>query len=57
MPVSCKTTAPVPKERIFDVLDALAGIVVDPPVHLGDVICENVCDTGANVVATKDVLR
>ncbi len=53
--VSCKTAEDVPKDKIFDVSNALASVCVKAPVAIGDVILENVCDTGVNVVATKNV--
>ena len=45
--VSVKTAADIPRE--------LKGIELSPPVHMGDVILEDVCGTGVNVVATADV--
>lgn len=55
--VSVKTAQDVPKEKIFDVVKQLKGICVDAPVKMGDVILENVADTGVNIIATKNVAR
>ena len=55
MPLSVKTAEPIPKAQIFDCLDALRAISVKPPVTIGDVVCADVCGTGVNVVATKNV--
>ena len=52
-PVSVKTTAPVPRELVADVLAAIRATVVRPPVAAGDVVVADVCGTGVNVVATK----
>ena len=47
-----KTDRPIPRELIFPVMAALDGITAASPVHCGDIILENVCGTGANIVAT-----
>lgn len=53
--VSCKTQEDIPKNMIFDVVNALKDVKVNPPVRIGDVLVENVAGTGVNVVATKEV--
>ena len=54
--VSCKTKTDIPKDKIFDVVKALKGVSVTAPVHIGDVIIEDVAGTGVPIVATKEVL-
>ena len=51
--VSVKTATDVPKDKIFDVMAALANVRVTAPVAIGDVVLANVCGTGVDVVATK----
>ena len=51
--VSVKTVAPVPKDRIFDVMDAIRTLTAEAPVAIGDVLCENIAGTSANLVATR----
>ena len=34
---------------------ALRGVSVAAPVHIGDVVCRNVADTGVDMVATKEI--
>ncbi len=53
--VSVKTKEDIPKGKIFDCVKALKEIEVSAPVHIGDVILENVTDTGVGIVATKNV--
>ncbi len=53
--VSVKTKEDIPKGKIFDCVKALKEIEVSAPVHIGDVILENVADTGVGIVATKNV--
>lgn len=54
--VSCKTKTDIPKDKIFDVVKALKGVVIEAPVHIGDVIVPDVAGTGVPVVATKEIL-
>ncbi|MBE5890621.1 MAG: DUF1667 domain-containing protein [Lachnospiraceae bacterium] len=53
--VSCKTASDIPKSMIFDVTEALKNVKLTAPVAIGDVVLENVCQTGVNIVATKEV--
>lgn len=53
--VSVKTEHDIPKEKIMDILENLADISVPAPVRIGDIILENVAQTGVNIIATKDV--
>ena len=54
-PVSVKTRTPIPKKDIFACMKQLAQTEVTAPVHMGDVVCANVCGTGVDVIATKTV--
>lgn len=53
--VSVKTSQPVPKEKMMDVMNEIDAQVVSAPVHIGDVIIHDVLATGADVIVTKDV--
>ena len=52
-----KTASPVPKERMADVLAALRDLRALPPVAAGDVLLADVCATGVDVVAAKNMAR
>ena len=54
-PVSVKTKEPIPKEKIFDCMNALSTLTLEAPIHLGDVVLADVCGTGVDVIATKSV--
>ena len=56
VPVSVKTAAPVPKDKVFAVIEKMNETAVKGPVSIGDVLIENVCDTGVNVVAAAEAL-
>lgn len=53
--VSVKTERDIPKEKIVDSIKALKGVKVKAPINIGDIIVENIADTGINIIATKEV--
>lgn len=53
--VSVKTASDIPKGKIRECLCALKGVTITAPVQIGDVIVENVADTGVDVIATKSI--
>jgi len=53
--VSVKTATDIPKDRIFDVMDAIRGRTAAAPVRIGDVLIPDVAGTGVNIVATRNV--
>ena len=55
--VSVKTASDIPKGKIRECLCALKGVTLTAPVQIGDVIVENVADTGVDVIATKSVVE
>ena len=56
-PLPVKTDRAIEKKRIFACLQAIAAFTAEPPVQAGDILIENVLDTGANIVATADCAR
>lgn len=53
--VSVKTASDIPKEKIFQCIDALRGLEVEAPIRLGDIIIKDVAGTGVAIIATKNV--
>ena len=53
--VPVKTEKAVPKEKIFDVMKSIDSISVKLPIKLHQILIENVCETGVNVIATKEI--
>ncbi len=53
--VSVKTAADIPKDKIADCIKVLKDIELHAPVRMGDVVAENVCGSGVNVIATREV--
>lgn len=50
-----KTVRAVPKGRMFEVMAALDGVAVTAPVKVGQVVAANICGTGVDVVATRNM--
>ena len=53
--VSVKTKSEIPKEAIVKCMEELAHITVTAPIHLNDVISDNIAGTKVTVIATKQV--
>lgn len=53
--INVKTERDIPKDKIFECIAALRGVTMKAPVHIGDIILENVADTGVNIVAAGNV--
>ena len=52
--VSVKTSAPVPKAKVFEVMKEINATVASDGLRIGDAVIENVAGTGVNVVATSN---
>ncbi len=50
-----KTSLPVPKSMIFDVMAEINKIEVSAPVSCGDILLKNVLSTGSDIVACKSI--
>lgn len=55
--VSVKTATDIPKNKIFDCMSEIAKIELVAPVSVGDIVIDNVADTGVAVIATNSVSR
>jgi len=53
--VSCKTQRAVDKDKIFDVMKEIQKAKCMSPIRIGDVLIQNVCNTGIDIVATKNI--
>ena len=52
--VPCKTDKAIPRELLFEAMEAVNRLSTPATVRIGDVLLENLLDTGANIVATAD---
>ncbi|MBR5753607.1 MAG: DUF1667 domain-containing protein [Clostridia bacterium] len=51
----CRVSADIPKDKVFDVMEAINAVRVTKPLSRGDIIIRNVLGTGADVIATADL--
>ena len=56
IPLSVKSSVPIPKELIRQVMNELSSVSLTAPVHAGDVILSDVFRTGADIIATRSLL-
>lgn len=50
-----KTSSPIPKEKMFDVIKALNGIILKSPVNVGDIVIKNVAGTDTDIICTQSM--
>jgi len=55
--VSVKSSQPIPKEKVFQVLKEIKKTTVNAPVKPGQKILNSVTNTGIDIVATKTVKK
>lgn len=53
--VPVKTDKAVQKKDIFKIMEKLDKIILQSPVAVGQIVIENVMDSGANVVVTRNL--
>lgn len=52
---SVRLTSPIPKARIFDVMDEIKKVKIKAPAVQGQTVIANVLGLGADVIVTKNV--
>ena len=50
-----RSSKPLPKEKLFECMDVIRATVVNLPVSRYDVIIQDICGCGVDIVATKSV--
>lgn len=55
--VPVKTNRSVPKRLMFDIVKTASRIHVQAPVRLGDVIVQDICGSGADLVVTRTIVQ
>ena len=50
-----RTSAPIPKGKMKELVALLKGCRLTSPVKTGDVVLQNVFDSGADVIVTRDM--
>ena len=52
--VPVKTSAPIPKEKVFEAMKEINRVRANNSLQIGEVVLENVADTGVDVVVTAN---
>lgn len=52
-----RSEKPIPKHLMKQCVKEVSTMQVKAPVTCGDIICENILDTGVDVVASRDLAR
>ena len=55
VPLSVKTSMPVPRDMIREIMLELSRISVVPPVQQGDIVIHDILHTGADIIATRSI--
>lgn len=55
IPLSVKTSAPVPKSMIFQIMKEISSLSLSIPICLGDIIVSDILNTGSDIVATRSI--
>ncbi len=50
-----KTNGSIPRDKMFDAMRLLDGIVLESPVKRGQVVVKDILGTGIDFVATRDL--
>jgi CxxC motif-containing protein len=53
--VSVRLVRPIPKNRIFDVMEEIKKIKLQAPVASGDIVRKNILGLGSDIIATRSV--
>lgn len=50
-----RTDKAVPKSKMFEIMEQIHAVKAVSPVRIGDVIIKDICSTGADLIATRNV--
>jgi len=53
-PLPVRSAQPLPKDMIFNCMNVIRTVAVNPPVAAGSVIIADICGTGVDIIATAD---
>ena len=53
--IPVKTEKAISKKLIFKAMEEINKVIVEAPIKMGDIVIENILNTGVNVIATRDI--
>lgn len=51
------TNQPIPKEKLFDVMNEINKVVLEAPIQANDIVLHDVCGLGVDVLASRSMGR
>lgn len=54
--IPVRTDKEIPKERIFDCMKIINDVELEVPVHMGDVIVEDILGLDVNIIASRSIV-
>ena len=51
-----RTKEEIPKGKVLESMTIINQIEAKAPIHMGDVLLENILDTGVDIIATRDLI-
>lgn len=51
--LAVRTDKAVPKDKVFEIMEALHKFTANSPVERGQILIENICNTGANIISSR----
>ena len=51
--VPVKSAGPIPKDKMFECMKEINAVTIKAPVKIGDVVIENICGLGVDIIATN----
>lgn len=54
---SVKSDRPLDKSLLFACMKVINAFTAAAPIHMGDILIENICGSGCNIVATAEILK
>ena len=55
--VSVRTSKPIPKKQIFNIMNLLTKVEIEAPIKIGEKILPNLFNTNASIIATKNIVK
>lgn len=55
--IPVRTSDAIPKGLLFEAMDVINKVTLEAPVSMGDIIVENLLDTGVDLIASRSLDR
>ncbi|TAH67373.1 MAG: DUF1667 domain-containing protein [Anaerolineaceae bacterium] len=50
-----RTNSPIPKDKLFAVMEIINTVIVNAPIKAGDIILKNLLGTGVDLIASRSI--